>query len=265
VTTPPWLREHQEYSTRSDRDGFIDRSAKSLLRVLSWLRPGEEPAGRRRLVDTRVKLVTLLCFLLLVSLSHGMSFVLLAAVLLLVLLAVQPAEIILEVLIVGLPSAGFTLLILLPYALSGDVLGATRIVVKVFVCVAGTRLLSATTAWSHMTRGLAAFRVPDVFILVLDIAFLFAGLLGDVSLAMMNALKLRSVGRNARKTASLSGIAGTLFLKSRSMAEGLYAAMECRCFTGTYRRGRAGRLHPGDYAVLAGDAFLVAAFVLSGS
>ena len=34
---------------------------------------------------------------------------------------------------------------------------------------------------------------------------------------------------------SLAGLAGTLFLKSKEAAETQYQAMECRCFSGTYR------------------------------
>ncbi len=65
--------------------------------------------------------------------------------------------------------------------------------------------------------------------------------------------------------AALSGVAGILFLKSRGMAEDLYAAMECRGFAGTYRTGRPAGIRPRDAAVLAADALLVASFVALGA
>ena len=82
---------------------------------------------------------------------------------------------------------------------------------------------------------------------------------------MLYALKLRSVGRNRDKTGSLSGIAGTLFLKSRVMAEDTYAAMECRCFTGTYRTGRLPALRLTDALVLAADVAFICAFAFLGA
>jgi cobalt/nickel transport system permease protein len=77
---------------------------------------------------------------------------------------------------------------------------------------------------------------------------------------MFYALKLRSVGRNAGKTASISGIAGTLFLKSKEMAEEMYAAMECRGFTGEYRAAGGWRLGFRDIALGTAVALLAVAF-----
>jgi len=59
-------------------------------------------------------------------------------------------------------------------------------------------------------------------------------MLGEFSLEMLYALKLRSVGKNRKKYTSLGGVGGTLFIKSREMSEEMYSAMECRGFTGEY-------------------------------
>ncbi|MCJ7690687.1 MAG: energy-coupling factor transporter transmembrane protein EcfT, partial [Clostridiaceae bacterium] len=45
----------------------------------------------------------------------------------------------------------------------------------------------------------------------------------------------RSVGKNKNKSTSASGIIGTMFIKSKEMAEDMYGAMECRGFTGEYK------------------------------
>ncbi len=263
MTTPPWLLTQQAYAPRVDRDAFIDRSIRSLLHVMSRISSRSGTPGKRSAVDARVKLVSLLMLVLLVSLSRAGFFVLLAAVVILILLAFQSAEVILDVLKVSAPAAGFAFVILLPSALWGNGPGVVRITLKVLVCVSAARLLSATTPWGAMTRAMAGLRMPDLFVLVLDITVLYVWLLGCVSLEMLHALKARSVGRNREKTAALSGVAGTLFLKSRSMTESLYAAMECRCFRGTYRCGRSRALRPVDYVLCAGNVLLVAAFIFT--
>ena len=52
---------------------------------------------------------------------------------------------------------------------------------------------------------------------------------------ILTSLRLRSVGQNRKKAQSFSGISGISFLKSREMAEEMYAAMCCRGFVGEYK------------------------------
>ena len=77
----------------------------------------------------------------------------------------------------------------------------------------------ATASWSEISLALSSIHIPDIFILVLDLAIKYISLLGGLVLDMLYALKLRSVGRNRDKTASLSGVAGTVFLKSKEAAD----------------------------------------------
>ncbi|OHD73177.1 MAG: hypothetical protein A2177_00395 [Spirochaetes bacterium RBG_13_68_11] len=264
MTAPRWLLAEQAYIPHPDRDAFIDKSIRAMLRLLSRISGRNAREEKRATVDARVKLLSLLVLIVLVSLSRGTQFVPLAASLLLALLASRHGEVIRDVLKVSLAATGFTILVLLPSAFWGNTVGAVRIVLKVFICTTATRLLSATTEWNAMTRAMASVRVPNLLVFVLDVTVLYLWLLGRVSLALLHALRLRSVGRNRRKTAALSGVAGILFLKSRGMAEDLYAAMECRGFAGTYRPGRRAGFRPADAAVLAADALLVASFVALG-
>ncbi len=260
--TPQWLLSDEAYVPPSDSEAFIDRSIRALLRVLGMLRLRPAQKGKGTRIDPRVKLVSLSLLVLLISLSRSPPFVALVGTVLLILLSLQQAETILEVLKACLPAGVLTFLIMLPSALWKDAPGAVGITVKVLICVAAVRLFSATTGWAAISRALAAFRLPDLLVLVLDITGRSIALLGRVSLEMMYALKLRSVGRNRAKIRSLGGIAGTLFLKSREMGEDLYAAMECRCFTGTYRVAPARRLHWADALPFAVDALLLAGFFM---
>lgn len=214
-------------------------------------------------------LVSTLVFVLLLSLSRSPSFTLFAAALLLSILAATRGDRILLILKASVPAAALTFLVMLPYALWGNAVGAVTITVKVFLSVTAVTLFSETQGWGRISRALAALHAPALFVLVLDLTFRYVALLGGLSLSMLHALKLRSVGRNADKTASLSAVAGVLFLKSRLMAEEAYAAMECRCFTGSFAaggerpRGGAPALRLIDAAPLAADAALALAFILT--
>ena len=253
------------YAPRSDRDAFIDQSIRTFLSLLSRIRSRAGGAQRKALIDARVKLVSLLLLILFTSLSHRLLFVGICGTFVLVTLSLSRREVIPDVLNAGFVAAGFTFVILLPSIFWGNLVGAVMVTTKVLICVAAARLLSATTEWRALTRALGAFRIPDLFILVLDFTLRYIILLGALSLDMLYALKLRSVGRNKDKTGSLSGIAGTLFLKSRDMAEDTYTAMECRGFAGTYRAGRLPALRLTDALVLVADAAFVCAFAFLGA
>ena len=167
-----------------------------------------------------------------------------------------------KVLKTSLIAALFAFVIFLPSALWGNWPGVLAVAAKVLLSVAAAALVSATASWSEISRALSSIRVPDIFILVLDLAIKYISLLGGLVLDMLYALKLRSVGRNHDKTASLSGIAGTVFLKSKEAAEDMYAAMECRGFSGTYRVAARARLAAMDYASIIANAFVISLFFL---
>jgi cobalt/nickel transport system permease protein len=265
VSTPDWLLRDEVYAPRPDRDAFIDKSIHALLGLLAVLRRRARDGERGSRIDPRVGLAITLLLVLLVSLSRSMLFLSCVGTFILVVLSLHRGEVIWDVVKSSIAAGLFTLAIMLPSAFWGNAAGAARLTVKVLICVASVRFFSATTEWRRVTRALASFRVPDIFILVLDITLRSIALLGDRSLALLYALRLRSVGRNPAKTHALSGIAGTLFLRSRQMMEDMQAAMECRGFTGAYRTARAPRLRVFDCLPLLMGALVIGAFILMGA
>ncbi len=232
---PEWLRAHEDYAPRAGREAFIDRSILSFLGVLTMARPrgGMVEPGVR--VEPVVKILAGFIVILLLSLTRSGLFMTLTAVGLLVLLAGQRGERIAAVLRTSMVAGGFTLLTLLPSVLFGHASSMVMITAKVLISAATVKLIAETSEWATLTGAFKRLGVPDLCLLVLDITLSYITLLGEFALAMLYALRLRSVGSHAAKAASLSGIAGSLFLKSKEMAEEMYAAMECRCFTGEYR------------------------------
>jgi ABC-type cobalt transport system, permease component CbiQ and related transporters len=229
-------------------------------------RPGSGPRAEK--ASPLAKLVAAFALILLVSLSRSPLFLETAAAFELLWLCVLPAECIARVLRKLLAALAFAALIFLPAALSGLAFDLASLVAKVLLAVLAAALLSATTSWPSMAGALAALRVPDVFLVTLDLTVKYIVLLGGLVLDMLCALKLRSVGRNDRKTDSLAAIAGTVFLKSMEAAEDEYQAMECRCFTGSYRgvhgRARRYRLRAADALFIAATALIVGAFAFFG-
>jgi cobalt/nickel transport system permease protein len=265
VSTPDWLLRGEAYTPRPDRDAFIDKSIHALLRVLGMLRRRTDDGGQRSRIDPRVGLSLLFLLVVLVSLSRSTLFLACAGTLLLAAVSLHRGEVIRDVAKASIAAGLFALAVMLPSAFWGNTAGAVRLTLKVLISVGSVRLFSATTEWRRLTRALASFRVPNIFILVLDITLRSLALLGELSLVLLYALRLRSVGRSPAKTRALSGIAGILFLRSQKMTEDMHAAMECRGFIGSYRTGRAPPLRLLDCLPMAAGGLVVCAFFLMGA
>jgi len=257
---PEWLTKDENYAPIKDRDTFINKSILSLLRVLARIRAQGSLTDRFGINPFLMVLFTLMLALL-ISLSRSFAFVFIVVTYLALVLSFFPAKEIISVLRVGALATLFAFAVLLPAALSGSGYNALTIPSKVFATVTAVNLLSHSARWDHITGALKRFRLPDIFTFVLDITVKYIVMLGEFSLGMLYALKLRSVGKNRSKYASMSGVAGTMFIKSREMAEEMHAAMECRGFTGEYRPSGKLRFHFADFLYIMINVGILSAFI----
>lgn len=232
---PEWLLEDENYIPEADKDTFINKSILSLLGLLTRIRAQSRDKTDKFFVNTALKVAFTFLLVLMLSLSRNFAFTIITTVYLLVILSLMEGGEIVQILKVSLAMAFFTLIVLLPSVFWGNGYSMVTITSKVFATIMAVNILSYSSRWSSVTSAFKVFRVPDIFVFVLDITIKYIVMLGEFSLQMLYALKLRSVGKNIGKYTALSGIAGTLFIKSKEMAEEMHAAMECRGFTGEYR------------------------------
>lgn len=158
----------------------------------------------------------------------------------------------------------FTAIIMLPAFLLGNSYSSIMITTKVFATIAAMGLLSHSTKWSTLIEAFKRFYVPDIFILTLDITIKYIYMLGEFSLNMFYALKLRSVGKNHNKYSSMAGIAGSVFLQSKEMAEDMYHAMECRGFSGEYHIYNKSKFNGIDYVYIMINIGFIILFIYFG-
>ncbi len=261
---PEWLLKDENYQPLPDRDTFIDKSILSLLRILSRIRAQSGYTGGKYSVHAPWKVAGTFLLIVLLSLSRNLWFLAAVGAYLLAALSMMPAERILRILKTGLVIAFFSFLVLLPSFFMGNRYSLVIIPLKTLATVTAVGILSHTTGWHCVTGALKSFFIPDIFIFVLDITIKYIVLLGELSLDLFYSLKLRSVGKNTGKYSSLSGIAGTLFLRSKEMAEDMYSVMECRGFTGSYRVRRRFRFTAADFLYVMVHAAFIAIFVYLG-
>lgn len=260
---------HQEnYITETDRDSFINRSLLSVMSVMSRFRaegirdssfhvPGLSAVS----FSAPARLMTSLLIIILSSCSKNIFFTYCMIALLLVCLCTMEGKKLKRVFTAALAAAGFSALVLLPAAFLGSPHTILTVSLKVFLSVGLLGHLATTTPWNRITEGFRFFLVPDIIIFTFDITLKYIAILGDICLDMLNALKLKSVGKNRDKSSSISGILGFAFLKSRHMAEEMCGAMACRGFQGEYRRNHRGTLKKGDLLLLVFGALTAGLFI----
>ncbi|SHH99007.1 cobalt/nickel transport system permease protein [Sporobacter termitidis DSM 10068] len=257
---PEWLQKNENYMPREDKDTFINKSILSFLALIARIKAQDKKEDRFQ-ANAFFRVLFTLMLVVFVSVSRTFSFIYLVIAYLLLLLCFMPGREIAKILRTGLVMTLFTAIILLPTVFYGNTYSIFIIPVKVLVSIIAVNILSYATRWDQITIALKRFHVPDLMIFILDITLKYIVMLGEFSVEMLYALRLRSVGKNAGKYNALSGVAGTLFLKSRDMAEDMYAAMECRGFTGEYRICQKFRFGLADAAYLLINAGIIYIFI----
>lgn len=231
---PEWLTTTENYTPVQDKDTFINKSVLSMFSLIARIKAQDQRPKDLFFVQPAFRVLFTLLLVVLLSLSRSFAFVLIVITYQMILLALMPAKDIIAVIRVSLVVTLFTVIILLPAAFYGNTYSITMIPPKVFATVTAVSIVNHATRWNSLVGALKRFYVPDLIIFVLDITIKYIVMLGELALEMLYALRLRSVGRNKSKVTSLGGVAGTIFLKSRIMAEEMYQAMECRGFSGKY-------------------------------
>lgn len=258
---PDWLCNDEHYEPQRDHASFIDGSIKSSMKVLSKIK-GNNQNKKAKGDNTSLRLFVMLLAIVLTSVSHNFIFTLFMVAFVIARIAMLSGDSIKSWLKTVLPVCLLSAVILLPSVFLGNPKTLLTIVTKIFVCVSLVSIVNLTTSFNDITSALKQYHIPDVVIFTFDIAIKYIIILSNVCLDMLNALKIRSIGRNRDKKSSASGILGTVFIKANEYADATNKAMECRGFNGVYvTKKRSLHLSKYDCLVLVCCAIIVLVFV----
>jgi len=231
-------------------------------------------AGWLQRVDPRAKLGMFLAAVLAASLSG--SVVVLAGLYFAVLLAARASRIPFEFFVkrvwLGIPFFAGVIVVPAMFLVPGPrlfelavgpltiapsipgVTGAILFVSRVGVSVSLAVLLVMTTPWADLLKSLQAIRVPQLFILVLAMAYRYIFLFLHLTNGMFEARKSRIVARTtgSEQRRWITGSMGGLLNRSVKMSNDVYAAMIARGFTGSIRTFADYRMTRADWTALAG-------------
>lgn len=262
---PEWLLKKDDYVPSTEKNTFINKSILSILKMLAKFKYSTEYKPNRFGVNTITKLMSAILLIIFVSLSRSYSFLMIIDVYLLLIISTLKVKEIVHIIKMAVVVTIFTIIILLPSIYMGNQNNSVLLVIKALTTITVVNIISSISKWNDITKTLKVFFIPDIFILVLDITIKYIVIFGDFSINMLYALKLRSVGKNKNKSNSVSGIIGTMFIKSKEMAEEMYGAMECRGFTGEYKSHSKYKFRLNDMLCIIIDiGFIASYFYLVG-
>jgi cobalt/nickel transport system permease protein len=240
-------------------------------------------AGLFQSLDPRVKLISVLALLLVVSLSHSLAVIvsIYGVVLILASLsAISPGLLIRRVWI-ALPF--FTGLIVLPalFLTPGPrlvqfpgglaitqtgMMTGLFLLLRVSTSLSLTLLLVLTTPWNTLLSALGALRVPEAFVMILGMAYRYIHLLLRITNDMFLSRQSRTVGHVsiAENQRGLAAIAGTLLGKSLTLSGEVYLAMQSRGFRGSIATLAQPKLQRVDWIWLMLTAAITAVCIFLG-
>ena len=258
---------------KRSKKNFLEKTLHDFSRVVRETIFSETIARSQGLLQTlnpRTKLIAFSFLLLTVSLVHNLSLLLLAysGIALLALLSKVPMTLFLKRVWLVVPlftgimlipalfnwvRPGIPLVILwdfghplnlgpvhLPATLAITKQGLQSFVLmilRVGVSVSLALVLTLTTRWTELLKGLRILLVPKLFVATLEMTYRYIFVLLSIVEDMFLARKSRMVGTTDLKENRrfIASSMGTLFGKSLAMSEEVYASMLARGYSGEIR------------------------------
>ncbi|MDQ7095228.1 cobalt ECF transporter T component CbiQ [Desulfosporosinus sp. PR] len=309
---PGWLNETSPALCRCGCGGrrkghFIEKTLRDIIKIIHEAVFAEEVALRQGFLqdlDSRVKVVMLMYFLVIVNLCSQLSLLWGFYLVLLIIAVFSRLPLRQVVLRVWLVIPLFTGIMVLPslfnWVRPGDPLwvianfhhslrigfislpptlavtkqglwGGAMLVSRVGISVSLAVILTLSTRWMDFLRALRSFYVPKIFVVTLEMTYRYIFVLISAMEEMFLARKARDAGQSAAKEQRrfIGSAVGGLFGKSLQMSEEVYWAMTARGYSGEIRLLQRSRLGWQDVlilllVVLAGLIMFVANKVLGG-
>jgi len=206
-------------------------------------------------LDPRTKIVTAIAFILAVALTPPPSWQAFALYFVIVAIAILISKIPpLYVLKRSLVIVPFVLLIgiFIPFLKPGDASGSYNvwiwnvshsglmvlwgIAIKSWLSILSLILLSATTKFTELLKGLEQLRMPKLMIMILSFMYRYLFVMVDEVSRMKQARDSRNFGgKRTWQLKTIGNMIGTLFIRSYERGERVYGAMVARGFEGQMR------------------------------
>lgn len=260
---PEWLSTKDNYIPKKEKNLYIEKSIFSFIKIISIIRQNKNQDKLIYSINPTLKVISIIIMILCVSISRNFSYLLFIDIYALINLFLMDKRSRKRIFLRSIIFPLITLIALIPSIIYGNLHNSLMLFQKLIITILLMNLLSHNTKWNDMSKSLKLLFVPDMFLWIMDITIKYIVLLGEHSINLLYALKLRSIGVTSNKYNSLTGIMGNLFIKSYKMSEEMFHAMECRGFVGEYTAKANLKLKKFDYIFLVINVLLLALFIFT--
>lgn len=258
---PEWLLIKDNYSPKEEKNLYIEKSIFSLIKIISIIRQNKKQDKLIYSLNPTLKVIDTLIIIICISLSRNFIYLLIMDIYAFSNLLFMDKKSRKRIFYRSLVFPVITLIALVPSMFYGNLSNSIILFQKIVITILLVNLLAHNTEWSEVSKSLKLLFVPDIFIWIMDITIKYIVLLGEYSVNLLYALKLRSIGITLNKYNSITGIIGNLFIKSYKMSEEMFHAMECRGFVGEYTTKVNLKFKKYDYIYLMTNGILAILFV----
>jgi cobalt/nickel transport system permease protein len=256
-----------------------------------WIDQYRPGTSRIHRLDSRVKIVLTVAFIVVASLTPSGAWLAFGLLLAFALAATSVSGLgwlVQRRALIALPFAVAALTVLFSTegrVLFGFFLGSWRleatqpglvrflsIVIKGWLSVQIAIIMASTTPFSELMDGMRALRVPRILVAVVSFMWRYIFVLVDEVMRLRRArdarsavqVGLKSGGSVAWRARVAGGMAGNLFIRSYERSERIYQAMAARGYQGELRTLAFRTLEGTDVALGLGAGFYLAAVLVAG-
>ncbi|EKQ58184.1 MULTISPECIES: energy-coupling factor transporter transmembrane component T [unclassified Clostridium] len=258
---PEWLLVKDNYVPKEEKNLYIEKSIFSLIKIVSIIRQDKNQGKLVYSINPTLKVICTLVMVILTSVSRNIIYLLIMDIYSLINLFLMEKRSRKRILLRSIIFPFITLIVLIPSMFYGNIHNSLLIFQKLLITILLMNLLPHNTKWNEISKSLKLLFIPDIFIWIMDITIKYIVLLGEHSINLLYALRLRAIGITSNKYSSLTGIMGSLFIKSYKMSEEMFYAMECRGFVGEYSTKVNLKFKKIDYVYLIVNVLLVSLFI----
>lgn len=258
-----WLLKDQEFTAENSKDSFIRKSIVVFSKLLKNIRRENKKNSFIYKINSAFKLTGVIINLVMILLSRNFIFLIILNILFVFGLLNINKKDRMKIFLMSLIFPAFTFVILIPSVYSGNYINSFFIFYKVFLNILCINILiTYSCTWQEVVNSFRIFLIPDIFIWIFELTVKYILLLGEYTVEVLQALKLRAVGRSAKIKKTIFPVMGNMFLTSVKMSEEMVDAMTCRGFTGEYKLKREQKLHKEDYFFIIIEMVIIAGFYL---
>lgn len=258
---PEWLLVKDDYIPKEEKNLYIEKSIFSLIKIISIIRQSKRQDKLIYSLNPTLKVISTLITIMCISISRSFIYLLIMDIYALANLFFMEGKSRKRIFLRSLVFPVITLIALIPSMLYGNLNNSILLFQKIIVTILLVNLLAHNTEWSEISKSLKLLFIPDIFIWIMDITIKYIVLLGEYSINLLYALRLRSIGITLNKYNAITGIIGNLFIKSYKMSEEMFHAMECRGFIGEYTTKVNLKFKKLDYIYLMINLILISLFI----